>query len=369
MTRRLMRVMRKEGGRASQPCFGIGSIFQQYLDHRSAAVGLSQRQVLTLSRSEELVHTCTLLDYNNYNLSKPQKELMLWHQCLGHAGFRWIQTLMRKPKHEVGDNTEPPVLPTKNTSTSRCDPPRCPACQLSKAHRCNPGTQIMHKVPELEMAMRRENLNPGDCILMDQYQGLTPGRLPHTYGKEPSSSKYIGGTVFVDHSSGYIYLHHQVSLQAGDTLQGKHAFEQFADQYVIKLKAFHADSHPFGKTEIMDDIKLQDQTISFSGVGAHFQNGVAERAIQTIISWSMCYMMHQLLHWPSCFQDDLWPFALNHAVNVWNHLPQLRSGLSPIELFTRTKWPHHDLIGNAKVWGCPVYVLDPTLQDGKRLPK
>ena len=80
-------------------------------------------------------------------------------------------------------------------------------------------------------------------------------------------------------------------------------------------------------------------------------------------------MMHQLLHWPSCFQDDLWPFALDHAVNVWNHLPQSRSGLSPIELFTRTKWPHHDLISNAKVWGCPVYVLDPTLQDGKRLPK
>ena len=96
---------------------------------------------------------------------------MLWHQRLGHAGFRWIQTLMRKPKHEVGDNTEPPVLPTKNTSTSRCDPPRCPACQLSKAHRRYPGTQIMHKKPELEMAIRRENLNPGDCISMDQYQG------------------------------------------------------------------------------------------------------------------------------------------------------------------------------------------------------
>ena len=29
MTRKLMRVTRKEGGCASQPCFGIGSIFQQ----------------------------------------------------------------------------------------------------------------------------------------------------------------------------------------------------------------------------------------------------------------------------------------------------------------------------------------------------
>ena len=33
MTRRLMRVTRKEGRRASQPCFGIGSIFQQRYGH------------------------------------------------------------------------------------------------------------------------------------------------------------------------------------------------------------------------------------------------------------------------------------------------------------------------------------------------
>ena len=152
--------------------------------------------------------------------------------------------------------------------------------------------------------------------------------------------------------------------------KGNMPSSNFADQYGIKLKAFNADNHPFGKIEITDNIKLQDQTISFSGVGVHFQNGVAERAIQIVISWSMFYMMHQLLYWPSCFQDDLWPFALDHAINVWNHLPS-QSGLSPspIELFTRIKWPHHDLISNAKVWGYPIYVLDPTLQDSKCLPK
>ena len=41
-----------------------------YLDYRSTAVGLSQCQVLTLTQSEEINNTCTLLDYNNYNLSK-----------------------------------------------------------------------------------------------------------------------------------------------------------------------------------------------------------------------------------------------------------------------------------------------------------
>ena len=39
-----------------------------------------------------------------------------------------------------------------------------------------------------------------------------------------------------------------------------------------------------------------------------------------------------------------------------------------MELFTKEKADHHDLL-QAHVWGCPVYVLDPTLQDGKKIPK
>ena len=65
----------------------------------------------------------------------------------------------------------------------------------------------------------------------------------------------------------------------------------------------------------------------------------------------------------------LWPFALEHAVTLWNHMPRNRSGLAPIELFTKTKSPHHDVILNSRVWGCPTFVLDPKLQDGNTLPK
>jgi hypothetical protein len=49
--------------------------------------------------------------------------------------------------------------------------------------------------------------------------------LLKTYGKEPKKEKYTGGTLLVDHATGYIYLGHQVSLQVGETLQMKHAFE------------------------------------------------------------------------------------------------------------------------------------------------
>ena len=42
--------------------------------------------------------------------------------------------------------------------------------------------------------------------------------------------------------------------------------------------------------------------------------------------------------------------------------------MSPLELFCGTKF-NAPVLQSQHVWGCPVYVLDPTLQDGKKLPK
>ena len=45
-----------------------------------------------------------------------------------------------------------------------------------------------------------------------------------------------------------------------------------------------------------------------------------------------------------------------------------RFGLSPMEIFSGTKQPYPKMV-NLHVWGCPVYVLDPVLQDGRQIPK
>ncbi len=158
-------------------------------------------------------------------------------------------------------------------------------------------------------------------VVTFQCVSMTPGRLPHTFGKEETRMQCNGGTTFVDHASGCVHIHNQVSLGSGDALQGKHAFEQFANVCGIKFKSFHADNHLFGSAETLKDPEVQDQSIAFSGVGAHFQNGVSKRAIQTVTSWALCFMMHQLIHWPEQFDETLWPFAMEHAVTIWNHLP------------------------------------------------
>jgi hypothetical protein len=219
------------------------------------------------------------------------------------------------------------------------------------------------------MAIRRENLTPGECTSIDQYVSAFPGRLAHTYGKESPKDKYYGGTIFVDHATGFIYIKNQQSLRVGETLKAKHTYERFANEFGIKLKHFRADNAPFRSAEFQADLELKDQQIDYSGVGAHHQNGVAERALQTVTKWARSALLHQLLQWPEHASPDLWPFALEHAVHIWNHLPSHHSRLAPIELFTGVKLPTYKAIKQARVWGCPVYVLDPKIQDGKKLPK
>ena len=46
-----------------------------------------------------------------------------------------------------------------------------------------------------------------------------------------------------------------------------------------------------------------------------------------------------------------------------------KNGLSPEELFSGVKFPEYHQLQHLNVWGFPTFVLDPKLQDGKKLPK
>ena len=112
--------------------------------------------------------------------------------------------------------TQKQVLYTKTNNVSSCDAPLCFACQIAKQSCCTPATcSTSHLEP---MILCEGNLMPGSCVSMDQYISATPGHLPNMKGKEKKELKYNGGTIFVDHVSSHIYLKHQVSLTAGETL-------------------------------------------------------------------------------------------------------------------------------------------------------
>jgi hypothetical protein len=76
-------------------------------------------------------------------------------------------------------------------------------------------------------------------------------------------------------------------------------------------------------------------------------------------------MLHAAIHWPEEADLTLWPFALDYAVHLYNRMPGRQSGIAPVEVFCGTSLDCR-ILRNAHVWGCPAYVLDPTLQDGRR---
>lgn len=66
------------------------------------------------------------------------------------------------------------------------------------------------------------------------------------------------------------------------------------DKYIPQLDAVFADA-----------LSSEEQELEMSGVGAHHQNGVAERAIQTVTKRARAMMQHSFLHWPEEFQVKL----------------------------------------------------------------
>ena len=68
------------------------------------------------------------------------------------------------------------------------------------------------------------------------------GRLLHTAGREQESDKFCDSSVFVDASSGYIHLEHQVSLNATDSINAKTSFERMARDVGVKIEEYHTNN-------------------------------------------------------------------------------------------------------------------------------
>jgi hypothetical protein len=301
----------------------------------------------------------------NHNLSEPEKELLRWHQRLGHLSFRRIQLLLRTG-----------VLATsiahKKLHTAACKithPCRCAACQFGKqTTRVSPGIKTSI-VQDRAGAIRQENLLNGQQTSVDHFVSSVKGRLFTSKGKTPDEEMFSGGCIFVDHASNHIHVEFQKRINSHETIVGKQAYESICLDYGVVPQSYLSDNNT-SFTSHAFELHLENfsQHIRFAGAGAHHHNGHAERAIRTVMSIARTMMLHAAIHWPDVADPRLWPMAVQHAVFLYNHMPSLESGLSPHDLFTKTRWEHRRFL-DLHVWGCPVYVLDKTLSDGKKIPK
>ena len=301
----------------------------------------------------------------NLNLSPAERELLRWHDRLGHLNFKQIQFLLRTGVLAHSESARRIQAQAAKISTY----PLCPACQFGKQRRRPAPGKKSSVVKDREGALKKDNLFPGQKVSVDHFVCSAKGRLIHTFGKEDPKKQYTGGCIFVDHASGYIFIEHQVHLNTQETLEAKKACENhFRDFGVVVSEYLSDNGSVFTSKQYTEHLLMFGQVNSFAGVGAHHHNGIAERSIQTIMSCARTMMMHQSMHWPEVASQNLWPLAVDHAVFLFNHMPNSATGLSPHDLLSRSRWPQSQL-ADVQVWGCPVYVLDKKMQDGKKLPK
>ena len=137
----------------------------------------------------------------------------------------------------------------------------------------------------------------------------------------------------------------------------------------ITVQSYQSDNGIFAAPAFMHEIKKGLQNIKFSGVGAHHQNSIAEQGIQTILMKAQPLLIHAAIHWPTQADSDLLPMTFDYALHHHNHMRHPSTGmLSPLALLQHTNTAHTHF-KDMHVWGCPALVLDPSLQDGHKLPK
>eukprot|EP00804_Cyclotella_cryptica_P001538 CCRYP_003742-RB/>CCRYP_003742-RB protein AED:0.39 eAED:0.39 QI:0/0/0/1/0/0/2/0/211 len=177
------------------------------------------------------------------------------------------------------------------------------------------------------MLLKETHVRPGDCVSCDHFISPVSGRVISASGHSSSRNGYTCGTIYVDHCSGFLLVNHQLTTTASDTICGKLLLEREAADVGVSIKGYHLNNGVFGSAEFCSHCCDLGQSKRFSGMGAHHQNGVAERAIQTITNVARANMLHATLHCPDKTFIDLWPLAMSYGVWVYNKLPQHGAGL------------------------------------------
>ena len=278
---------------------------------------------------------------------------------------RRVQKLLRTGA--LGDS---PLIKAASRLDLSKFPLLCGSCEFGKAkrkpHRPKRERVGTTKSPP-EKLLSKEVLIPGQRVSMDHFIVSTPGRLFSSRGREAQDRMFKGGVIFVDHASGFVWVEPVVNFTAGEALRAKRSFEREMESMGVTVLSYHTDNGVFKAMEFQDELIKMGQGLTFSGVGAHHQNAVAERAIGSVVSMARTMMLHAKLRWPKAVSTKLWPMALKHAQHLINHVPN-HNNVCPLDLVLKTTVPRAAL-KNLHVWGCLSFVLEPKLQDGGTIPK
>ena len=287
-------------------------------------------------------------DYDNQtSATNDQAELVRWHYRLGHLPYPRMRILM-----QLGH------LPKK---LLKVQPPKCAGCLYGAMTK-----RAWTHVPRSKRKAIKKATEPGQIVSIDQLESNTPGFIAHLKG-HLTRKRYRVATIFVDHHSRMSYVHLQRSTSSEETVEAKRAFESFCATKHVRVLHYHADNGRFQDKVFMSHLHEKGQTISFCGVNAHFQNGIAEKRIRDLQEKARKMLLHAIERWPSEITVHLWPYSLRTANDQMNHTPDNVDGSSKMERFTKVQVSTHLKVFHT--WGCPIYALNNTLQAGSSIPK
>ncbi len=147
-----------------------------------------------------------------------------------------------------------------------------------------------------------------------------PRRTGQMTGKL-TNQRMVASTVYADHASDLSYVYHQTSMTSEETLKSKLAFEKFAASHGVNIKHYHADNGRFKDKLFSKSIEEKGQTISFCGIGAHHQNGIAEKRIGDLQRRATTLLLHAQRRWPEAINSHLWTYAIRAANDSRNYSP------------------------------------------------
>ena len=168
----------------------------------------------------------------------------------------------------------------------------------------------------------------------------------------------------MDQASRLSFIWLQKSATAEEMLLSKEAFKQYAKDQKVVMQGYHADNGTFKVIKWVTACCEKGQALTFAGVNAHHQNGIAERKIRTLQELTRTMLVHANKRWPKAITTNLRPYTMRMANDVLNETPHMQdvSKRTAQQIFSKTL-----VQTNPKHWkpfGCPVYVLNRNLQAG-----
>ena len=163
------------------------------------------------------------------------------------------------------------------------------------------------------------------------------------------------------------------SLDTEQIMQAKLAFEQHTGTFGVNIKAYRADNGRFVELGFKTLISRSRQTITYSAVGAHHQNGIIECHIGILSATARTLLIHARYLWPDAISPLLWPYAWKLSEYQHNRF-KTKQGSSPINKFSMstdvsTQEQNESIDINIQhTFGCPVYVMTGPAQSNV-LPK